>query len=79
MKYAVLKCVNGNYSIHSEGFTEISKAMVSYHGLCQSLWNTDDVETADIMLIDERLFKVRDCYEHIDKNEKPATTQNFPI
>ena len=31
MKYAVIKCINGNYSIHAEGFTDVSKAKVNFH------------------------------------------------
>lgn len=80
MKYAVLKCINGNFSVHAEGFTELSKAVVSYFGLCQMLWNADDVITADIMLVDEHLFRMGNYYEHIDKNEKDnMNTQEFPI
>ena len=59
MKYAVIKVVNGNYSIHAEGITDIDKAKVNYHGLCQTLWNAEDVETACVMIADENL----DCVE----------------
>ena len=26
MKYAVLKVINGNFSVHAEGFTDVDKA-----------------------------------------------------
>lgn len=55
MKYAIVKVINGNYSIHAEGFTDINKAKVSYFGLCQSLWNADDVITACVKIVDENL------------------------
>lgn len=55
MKYAIIKVINGNYSIHAEGFTDINKAKVSYFGLCQSLWNAADVITACVKIIDENL------------------------
>ena len=45
-KFAVIKCVNGNFAVHAEGFTDLGKAKTNFHGLCQSLWNADDVITA---------------------------------
>lgn len=59
MKYAIVKVVNGSYSIHAEGFTEISNAKVTYHGLCQTLWNAPDVISAEVSIVDENL----DCVE----------------
>lgn len=59
MNYAVVKVINGNYSVHSEGFTDLSKAKVNYHGLCQTLWNAEDVITGEVMIVDENL----DCVE----------------
>ena len=59
MKYAILKCINGNYFVHSEGITDIAAAKVQFHGLCQTLWNASDVITAEVMIVDEQL----DCVE----------------
>ena len=59
MKYAIVKVVNGSFTIHAEGFTDIASAKVNYHGLCQTLWNAQDVATADVMIVDENL----DCVE----------------
>ena len=59
MKYAIVKVTEGNYNIHAEGFTDISKAKVSYHALCQALWNDKDTDKACVMIIDENL----DCAE----------------
>lgn len=59
MKYAVIKVINGHYFIHSEGWTDLSKAKVNYHGLCQTLWNAPDVITAEVKIMDENL----DCVE----------------
>lgn len=72
MKYAVIKVVNGNYSIHAEGFTDVDNAKVSYHGLCQTLWNASDVVTACVMIVDEYLEKVGNYKEVIIKNEMEA-------
>lgn len=55
MKYAIVKVINGNYSIHAEGFTDINNAKVAFHGLCQTLWNAPDVTTATVKIVDENL------------------------
>ena len=65
MKYAVIKCVNGSYEIYSEGWTDVSKAKVNYHGLCQTLWNAKDVITAEVMIVDENLNCVENYREFI--------------
>lgn len=59
MKYAIVKVVNGNYSIHAEGITELANAKTQFHGLCQTLWNAPDVLTACVLIVDEQL----DCVE----------------
>lgn len=59
MKYAIVKVINGSYSIHAEGFTDLASAKVNFHGLCQTLWNAPDVATAEVMIMDENL----DCVE----------------
>ena len=67
MKYAVVKVTNGNFAIHAEGFTDLSKAKVNFHGLCQSLWNAEDVETACVMIVDENLDVTEGYKESIIK------------
>lgn len=67
MKYAIIKVVNGNFFIHAEGFTDINKTKVNYHGLCQTLWNADDVVTACVMITDESLNIVEGYREFISK------------
>lgn len=59
MKYAIVKVINGNYFIHAEGYTDVNAAKVAYHGVCQTLWNAQDVVTAMVMIVDENL----DCVE----------------
>lgn len=59
MNYAIIKCINGNYFIHAEGYTDLKSAKTQFHGLCQTLWNADDVVTAEVMIVDENL----DCVE----------------
>lgn len=65
MKYAIIKVVNGNYAIHAEGITDLAAAKVSFHGLCQNLWNAPDVVTAKVKIVDENLDTVEGYQEFI--------------
>lgn len=65
MKYAVIKVINGSYFIHAEGITDINNAKVSFHGLCQTLWNAPDVFKAAVMIVDENLDVVEGYKEFI--------------
>ena len=55
MKYAIIKAINGNYSVHAEGITDINAAKTSFHQLCATLWNAPDVVTATVKIMDENL------------------------
>lgn len=70
MKYAIVKCINGGYFIHAEGFTDVAKAKVAYHTLCETLWNAEDVITAKVMLADENLNVVEGYTEFIHHEKK---------
>lgn len=59
MKYAIVKVINGNYFIHSEGITDLSGAKTQFHTVCATLWNAPDVETAMVKIVDEQL----DCVD----------------
>lgn len=72
MKYAVVKVINGSYSIHADGFTTVEQAKVSYHGLCQVLWNAPDVLTASVAIVDEQMDTVEGYKEFI--HHEPAPT-----
>ena len=65
MTYGIIKVVNGSYSIHAEGFSDVSKAKVNYFGLCQTLWNAPDVITAEVAIVDEQLDVVEGYKEFI--------------
>ena len=65
MKYAVIKVINGAYSIHAEGFATVEAAKISYHGLAQTLWNAPDVIKAEIAIVDEQLDVVEGYKEFI--------------
>ena len=55
MKYAIIKTINGNYFIHAEGITNLDSAKTQFHGLCQTLWNAQDVLSATVMIVNEQL------------------------
>lgn len=65
MIYAIIKCINGNYSVHAEGITNIANAKTNFHGLCQTLWNAPDVITAHVAIVDEQLDVVEGYKEYI--------------
>lgn len=79
MKYAIIKVINGNYSVDAEGFTELASAKTSFHGLCQVLWNAPDVITAEVKLVDENLDCVegyREFIHHEPQPEDESTEEN---
>ena len=59
MKYAIIKVINSNYFIHAEGITDLANAKTQYHGLCQTLWNTSEVISAYVEIVNEQL----DCVD----------------
>lgn len=72
MIYSIIKVINGHYEIHAEGITTMSAAKVTYHGLCQTLWNAPDVITAMVMIADENLDCVEGNKEYITHEPQPA-------
>ena len=78
MKYAIVKVINGNYSIHAEGITDLANAKVSFHGLCQTLWNASDVITAEVMIVDENLDCVEGYKEFITHPEPQPEPEPTP-
>ena len=72
MKYAIIKCSNGSFAIDSE-WSDLTKAKVQFHTVCRTLWNSADVKTAKIMIVDEQLNCVEDYREYIhhEQTEEP--------
>lgn len=70
MKYALIKCSNGAFAIDSE-WSDLTKAKVQFHSVCQKLWNAPDVLTAKVMIVDEQLNCVEDYCEFI-RHEQTA-------
>ena len=71
MKYAIIKVINGNYSVHAEGITALENAKVQFHGLCQTLWNAPDVLSAHVMIANEQLNVVEGYIEYIHHEVQP--------
>lgn len=74
MKYAIIKCINGNFFVHAEGITELANAKTNFHGLCQTLWNEPDVITAHVSIVDEQLDVVEGYKEYIHHEPQPEPT-----
>lgn len=71
MTYAIVKVINGTYSIHAEGITNVASAKVTFHGLCQTLWNAPDVLSAEVAIMDENLDAVEGYKEFISHEPTP--------
>jgi hypothetical protein len=62
MKYAIITCINSNFAVKAE-YTALDKAKVGFHQQCATLWNAEDVQDAEISIVDESLTTV--VTEHI--------------
>lgn len=70
MKDAIIKVINGNYFIHSEGITTLEAAKTQFHELAETLWNAPDVISAYVAIVDEQLDIVEGYKEYI--HHEPA-------
>ena len=71
MKYAIIKVVNGSYTIEAEGYTSIEAAKVKFHDVCKTLWNAADVISAYVMIADEQL-DAAEGYKEFIHHDAPA-------
>lgn len=58
MKYALIQCSNGNFSIVSEHGEDLQAARVAFHDRCKILWNAPDVIKGFVAIIDSSLAYV---------------------
>ena len=70
MKYSIIKCINGAFTVDSE-HGELTLAKVRFHAICQTLWNAQDVVTAKVMIVDEQLNCIDNCKEFIYHDPEP--------
>ena len=75
MKYAIIKVVNGHYSVHAEGMTDLATAKTNYHGVCQTLWNAPDVITGTVAIVDESLRPLMGYCESIAHPQTETTEE----
>ena len=68
MKYAILKIVNGTFSIDSEWNNNLEGAIVKFHSVSATLWNETTVETATVEIIDNQGDVVHGYREFINHN-----------
>lgn len=78
MKYAIITCVNGTYSVRAEGLT-LEAAKVFFHGLCQTFWNAPDVLSAYVMIADEQLDAAEGYKEYIHHEAAPEVEPEEPV
>lgn len=78
MKYAVITCTNGNFTVSSEHGTNKQQAMVAFHQLCAAFWNAPDVTTAMIKVVDENLDTVDGKMEYITHEPVAPVAEEEP-
>ena len=66
MRYAVIQCSNGNFSVASE-WTDKDKAIVNFHTVCTTLWNAPDVEHAAVIIVNEKFITEKIEYIKYDE------------
>ena len=71
MKYAIIQCVNGNYSIVAEYDDNLEGAITKFHQVCANLWNTQEVESAQVKIVNEFLDTVMGKSENIGHDVEP--------
>lgn len=81
MKFAVIVCNNGNFSVNSEWTNNEQGAIMDWHDLCRSLWNAPDVISARVKVVDESLNVIGKYDEYINhaQSSQPTETTISPI
>ena len=65
MKYAVVKCVNGNFTISTEHEENKQGGIIAFHNLSAALWNASEEVEAVVKLVDSNLDTVDGYAEYI--------------
>ena len=80
MKYYVIQSSNGTVSVVSE-WSDLNSAIVAYHDRCKVLWNTPEVVTGVVMLVDSALNTVggyREFITHtVEENTEEIVTEDI--
>lgn len=64
MKYAVIRCTDSNYDIHSE-HPNIEAAKIAFHSYCAALWNDKNTKMAVVKIVDENLDNAEEYRDFI--------------
>ena len=73
MKYAIVKTVNGAFTIDSEWNEDINQAIVQFHSVCKTLWNESTVERATVAIVDD------DLNPYVNGKEYIETIRHTPV
>ena len=71
MKYAVITCSNGSFTVQSEWTNDIKSARINFRTQCNNLDNAADVKTGAVILVNENFDTVDDYKEIINHEETP--------
>ena len=71
-KYAIVNCVNGNFTVVSEHGDNKQAGIVAFHQRCATLWNAPDVIKATVNLVDENMYVVDGRYTEVITHEQEA-------
>ena len=74
MNYALIQCVNGNFSILSEHGSNLQAARVAFHDRCKILWNAPDVIEGFVAIVDSNLTYVDGKIEKITHTAETEET-----
>lgn len=66
MKYAVVRCTDTHFDVHSE-HPDLKEARIAFHQYSASLWNDPNLTKATVKIVDEQLDCVDNCREFIHK------------
>ena len=73
MKYAIVKVVNGSFSIDSEWTDNLNGAIVQWHSICRNLWNDKTTAVkAKVEIVDENLYPQEGYVEVIQHEAEQA-------
>lgn len=69
--FAVVKVVNGNYTVESEWpEDQLNQARMNFHEVCKNLWNEQTVKTAVVRLVDRNFLTFTNYVEEISHPEE---------
>lgn len=71
MKYAVITCSNGTFTVQSEWTNDIKSARINFRTNCNTLDSAADVKTGAVVLVNENFDVVDDYKEIINHEETP--------